>query len=37
MPGIGRFIGQNDVIEARVGWEATDNVAVIFEALNIFD
>jgi hypothetical protein len=37
MLGIVRFIGQNDVIEARVGWKATDNVAVTFEALNIFD
>lgn len=36
-PGVVRLIGQNDVIEARVGWKATDNVAVIFDALNFFD
>jgi iron complex outermembrane receptor protein len=36
-PGIVRYIGENSVVEARVGWSVTDSVTVTFEALNIFD
>lgn len=36
-PGIIRYVGDNDVVEARATWYITNNVRVSLEALNIFD
>ena len=36
-PGIIRYIGDTDVVEARVTYEIMDNVTLRVEALNLFD
>ncbi len=36
-PGIIRYIGDNEVVEARVTYKVTKNVTVRLEALNLFD